>query len=65
MTKGMHMDGLILAAGESTALDIPPLSAFENLALWVIVAISLVALGYAWMLVRGVLAKDEGTAKMQ
>jgi K(+)-stimulated pyrophosphate-energized sodium pump len=59
------MDGVMLAAGESTALDIPPLSGFENLALWVILAISLVALGYAWMLVRGVLAKDEGTEKMQ
>src|SRR5918999_6293277 len=59
------MDGLILAAGESTALDIPPLSGFENLSLWVILAISLVALGYAYMLVKGVLAKDEGTEKMQ
>jgi K(+)-stimulated pyrophosphate-energized sodium pump len=59
------MDPVTLAAGESTKLDIPPLSAFENLALWVIVAISLVALGYAWMLVKGVLAKDEGTDKMK
>jgi K(+)-stimulated pyrophosphate-energized sodium pump len=59
------MDPVTLAAGESTKLDIPPLSAFENLALWVIVAISLVALGYAWMLVKGVLVKDEGTDKMK
>jgi K(+)-stimulated pyrophosphate-energized sodium pump len=59
------MDGVTLAAGESTKLDIPALSSFENLALYVILGISLVALVYAWMLVKGVLAKDEGTEQMQ
>ncbi|CAN5602573.1 sodium-translocating pyrophosphatase [soil metagenome] len=59
------MNRSILAAGESTNLDIPALSSFENLALYVILGISLVALAYAYMLVKGVLAKDEGTPKMQ
>ncbi|HEX2049217.1 MAG TPA: sodium-translocating pyrophosphatase [Actinomycetota bacterium] len=59
------MDGIVLAAGEATSLDLPELSGFENAALWVILGISLLALGYAWMLVRGVLAKDEGTEQMQ
>ena len=54
-----------VAAGESTKLDIPALSGFENAALWVILAVSLVALFYAFMLVRGVLAKDEGTDTMK
>src|SRR3990170_3567314 len=55
----------LLAAGEATSLDLPALSGFENMALWVILGISLLALGYAYMLVKGVLAKDEGTEKMQ
>jgi K(+)-stimulated pyrophosphate-energized sodium pump len=59
------MDGMILAAGESTKLDIPALSNLENLALYVILGVSLVALGYAFSLVKGVLAKDEGTEKMK
>ncbi len=59
------MDRLTLAAGEATSLDLPPLTGFENVALYVILLISLVALGYAFLLVRGVLAKDEGTEKMQ
>lgn len=59
------MERLVLAAGEATSLDLPKLSGFENLALYVILGISLVALAYAYMLVRGVLAKDEGTEKMQ
>ncbi len=57
--------GLILAAGEATSLDLPALSGFENLMLYVILGISLLALVYAYGLVRGVLAKDEGTEKMQ
>jgi K(+)-stimulated pyrophosphate-energized sodium pump len=59
------MDVLHLAQGEATELDLPALSGFENLALWVILAISLLALVYAWRLVRGVLAKDEGTDQMK
>jgi K(+)-stimulated pyrophosphate-energized sodium pump len=59
------MNGMTLAAGESTSLDLPRLSGFEDFALWAILGISLVALAYAYMLVRGVLAKDEGTEKMQ
>jgi K(+)-stimulated pyrophosphate-energized sodium pump len=59
------MSGLVLAQGEATSLDLPPLSGFENTMLWVILGISLVALVYAYGLVRGVLAKDEGTEKMQ
>src|SRR5688500_19132727 len=59
------MTSTVLAAGESTSLDLPPLSGFENTMLWVILGISLVALVYAYALVKGVLAKDEGTEKMQ
>ena len=61
------MDGtrLILGAGEATSLQLPPLTSFENLMLYGILLISLLALGYAFMLVRGVLAKDEGTREMQ
>ncbi|MBA3432290.1 MAG: sodium-translocating pyrophosphatase [Actinobacteria bacterium] len=61
------MDGtaLYLAAGESTSLDLPALSGFENTMLYVILGISLVALIYAYSLVRGVLAKDEGTEQMR
>ncbi|MDQ3783500.1 MAG: sodium-translocating pyrophosphatase [Actinomycetota bacterium] len=55
----------VLAAGESTSLDLPTLSGFENIMLYVILAISLGALAYAFMLVRGVLAKDEGTDRMK
>ena len=58
------MRNLVWAAGEATELDID-LSSGERLALYAIVAISLVALAYAWVLVRGVLAKDEGTEKMR
>jgi K(+)-stimulated pyrophosphate-energized sodium pump len=59
------MQSLTVAAGESTKLDIPALSSFENTALFVILGISLVALVYAYSLVKGVLAKDEGTDQMQ
>ena len=59
------MDGLIVASGEATSLRLPALSGFENLALWVFLAVSFLALGYAYMLQKGVLAKDEGTEKMQ
>jgi K(+)-stimulated pyrophosphate-energized sodium pump len=59
------MNGLTLAQGEATSLDLPDLSGFENLMLFVILAISLLALVYAYQLVRGVLAKDEGTEKMR
>ena len=55
----------LLATGEATELKLPPLSSFENLALYVILGISLVALAYAYMLVRGVLSKDEGTEQMR
>jgi K(+)-stimulated pyrophosphate-energized sodium pump len=56
---------MTLAAGESTSLALPSFSGFENAILWAIVAISLGALLYAAYLVRGVLAKDEGTEKMR
>jgi len=56
---------VVLAAGESTSLDLPPLSGFENTMLYIILAISLMALAYAFVLVRGVLAKDEGTDRMK
>src|SRR5918911_3036849 len=56
---------LTFAAGEATSLRLPPLSTFENLALYVILAVSIVALGYAYMLVKGVLAKDEGSDDMK
>ena len=59
------MQAITLAQGEATSLHLPPLSAFENTALYVIVGISLVALLYAYTLVKGVLAKDEGTEKMK
>src|ERR687891_1786503 len=59
------MNGLTLAQGEATSLNLPELSGFENLMLFVILGISLVALVYAYYLVRGVLAKDEGTEKMR
>jgi K(+)-stimulated pyrophosphate-energized sodium pump len=59
------MNGVTLAQGEATSLDLPPLSAFEDIVLWGILGISLMALVYAYMLVRGVLAKDEGSDKMQ
>jgi K(+)-stimulated pyrophosphate-energized sodium pump len=59
------MSQFVFAAGEATSLDLPPLSGFENTMLWVILGISLVALAYAYSLVKGVLAKDEGTEKMQ
>jgi K(+)-stimulated pyrophosphate-energized sodium pump len=61
----MRMNGLTLAQGEATSLDLPDLSGVENSMLFVILAISLVALVYAYYLVRGVLAKDEGTEKMR
>ena len=38
---------------------------FENKALWVILAISLVALAFAYYLVREVLSAPEGTDKMK
>jgi K(+)-stimulated pyrophosphate-energized sodium pump len=56
---------MMLAAGEATSLDLPALTSFENLALYVILAISVLALAYAYLLVKGVLAKDEGTEQMQ
>jgi K(+)-stimulated pyrophosphate-energized sodium pump len=56
---------LMLAQGEATSLRLPDLTSFENLALWVILGIAFVALAYAYMLVRGVLAKDEGTDTMR
>jgi K(+)-stimulated pyrophosphate-energized sodium pump len=59
------VDVVTLAAGEATSLRLPELTSFENTALYVILAISFVALAYAYMLVRGVLSKDEGTEKMQ
>ncbi len=39
--------------------------AFENKALWVVLAISLVALAFAYYLVKEVLAASEGTEKMR
>jgi K(+)-stimulated pyrophosphate-energized sodium pump len=39
--------------------------AFENRALWVVLAVSLVALAFAFYLVREVLAASEGTEKMR
>jgi K(+)-stimulated pyrophosphate-energized sodium pump len=59
------VDAVTLAQGEATSLSLPDLTGFENAALWVILAIALVALVYAYRLVQGVLAKDEGTEKMQ
>ena len=59
------MHELMLAQGEATSLRLPDLSSFENLALWVILGIAFVALAYAYMLQRGVLAKDEGTETMR
>ncbi|HVF52146.1 MAG TPA: sodium-translocating pyrophosphatase [Actinomycetota bacterium] len=60
------MRGLKLAAGgEATELKGLEFTNGENLALYAILGISLLALVYAYTLVRGVLAKDEGTAKMQ
>jgi K(+)-stimulated pyrophosphate-energized sodium pump len=38
---------------------------FESAALWVILGISLMALGVAWVLRRGVLAAPEGTPRMR
>src|SRR5262245_28521675 len=38
---------------------------FENTALWVIFAVSIVALLFAWYLVREVLKAPEGTDKMK
>jgi K(+)-stimulated pyrophosphate-energized sodium pump len=61
----MGMSGAVIAAGEATSLDLPALSDFENVALWVTVAVALVALAYAWKLAIGVLAKDEGTEQMR
>ena len=61
----MSVDRVVLAAGEATSLRLPELTSFENLSLWVILAVALVALVYAYRLVNGVLAKDEGTEKMQ
>ncbi|MDQ3766345.1 MAG: sodium/proton-translocating pyrophosphatase, partial [Actinomycetota bacterium] len=61
----MRGTNVVLAAGESTSLDLPALSGFENTMLYIILAISLMALAYAFMLVRGVLAKDEGTDQMK
>jgi K(+)-stimulated pyrophosphate-energized sodium pump len=59
------MSKVILAQGEATSLDIPALSDLENLALYAILAISVLALVYAYRLARGVLAKDEGTDQMR
>ena len=59
------MHELILAQGEATSLRLPDLTSFENAALWVILGVAFVALAYAYMLVRGVLAKDEGTETMR
>ncbi|HYY44997.1 MAG TPA: sodium/proton-translocating pyrophosphatase, partial [Actinomycetota bacterium] len=56
---------LILAAGESTSLNLPSLTSTQNIVLWLIVAVSVGALLYAYGLVRGVLQKDEGTEQMQ
>ena len=59
------MHELWLAQGEATSLQLPDLTAFENTALWVIFAVALLALVYAYRLVKGVIAKDEGTEQMQ
>jgi K(+)-stimulated pyrophosphate-energized sodium pump len=56
---------MMLAQGEATSLRLPALTTFENTALWAILGIAFVALAYAYMLVRGVLAKDEGTETMR
>jgi K(+)-stimulated pyrophosphate-energized sodium pump len=56
---------MMLAQGEATSLRLPALTTFENAALWAILGIAFVALAYAYMLVRGVLAKDEGTETMR
>ncbi|HVE90866.1 MAG TPA: sodium-translocating pyrophosphatase [Actinomycetota bacterium] len=49
---------------EAKTLDIE-LSRFDITSLWIILVISLLALAFAWYLVRQVLAKDEGTETMQ
>ncbi len=50
--------------GEARRLDIE-LSNFDITSLWVILGISVFALGFAAYLVRSVLAQDEGTEKMR
>ena len=53
----------VLAAGEGG--PIPTFGSFENNSLWVILLVSLLALGFAYYLVREVLAAPEGTDKMK
>lgn len=57
------MSGLVLAQeGRSITVD---LSSFEESSLYVIIVISLLALAFAWYLVRLVLSRPEGTEKMK
>src|SRR5919108_6060248 len=51
-------------AGEGAALNVN-LNNFETKSLWVILGISLLALGFAIYLVRQVLSASQGTEKMQ
>jgi K(+)-stimulated pyrophosphate-energized sodium pump len=55
---------LHLLAQESGPIDVI-FRSFEDRALWVILVVSLVALAFAYYLVREVLAAPEGTAKMK
>ncbi len=50
--------------GEARRLDIE-LSSFDITSLWVILAIAVLALGFAAYLVRSVLSRDQGTPTMQ
>ncbi|MGH2810528.1 MAG: sodium/proton-translocating pyrophosphatase, partial [Actinomycetota bacterium] len=59
----MSAAGLILAA-EAESIEVN-LNSFEELSLWVILGISLLALAFAMYLMRQVLAVPEGTEKMR
>ena len=54
----------VLAAGEGGPIQ-ATFGSFENNSLWVILLVSLLALGFAYYLVREVLAAPEGTEKMK
>ncbi len=55
----------LLAAGEAESLHLPTLTSGQNLITWIVLVVSLLAIGYAYLLLRGVLAKDQGTEEMQ
>jgi K(+)-stimulated pyrophosphate-energized sodium pump len=54
----------VLAAGEGGSIQ-ATFGSFETNSLWVILVVSLLALGFAYYLVREVLAAPEGTDKMK